>query len=214
MRPNQQIMALNTEAAHTYHAALAGSPGEEYLAHRGLLEGAEQFKLGWVERPVAGHEDRFIHTVSVPYMTQAGCVGLKFRRIDDSTPKYDQMPGQKAHLFNVSAIIDAVDCVLITEGELDAVAATIAGLPACGVAGANNWKPWWRRVFDGIERVIIVTDNDDKADGSNPGQDLARRISDSLPNGVRVSLPAGHDVCSMIEAYGAQAFVDLVEAVR
>lgn len=213
MKPNAQVMALNTGAAHTYHQALAGSPGEEYLAHRGLLDGAERFLLGWVERPVPGHEDRFIHTVSIPYMTEAGCVGMKFRRIDDSTPKYDQMAGQRSHLFNVAAILEAVDYVLVTEGELDAVAATLAGHPACGVAGANNWKPWWRRVFDGIGRVIIVTDNDVKADGSNPGQDLARRIGDSLPNGVRVSLPAGHDVCSMIEAYGAQAFTDLVEAI-
>lgn len=214
MRPSPQLIELNTKAAHTYHAALAGSPGEEYLANRGLLDGAERFLLGWVERPVPGHEDRFIHTVSVPYMTAAGCVAMKFRRIDDSTPKYDQPAGQRSHLFNVAAIIEAVDSVLITEGEFDAVAATIAGFPACGVAGANNWKPWWRRVFDGIERVIIVTDNDHKEDGSNPGQDLARRISDSLTNGIRVSLPAGHDVCSMIEAYGAQAFTDLVEAVR
>lgn len=214
MRPNQQLIDLNTRAADQYHAALVGSPGQDYLAARGLLEGAEAFHLGWVDRPAPGHDDRFIHTISIPYLTGAGVVGIKFRRIDDSTPKYDQMQGQKQHLYNVDAILNAVTEVLIVEGELDAIAATLVGHPACGVAGANGWKPRWRRVFDGIERVLIVTDNDAKADGSNPGQDLSRKISDSLHTGVRVSLPTGHDVCSMIAEYGAQSFTDLVEAIK
>lgn len=214
MRPNQQLIELNTRAADQYHAALDGSPGQDYLAARGLIEGAEQFRLGWVERPAPGHDDRFIHTISIPYLTRAGVVGIKFRRIDDSQPKYDQMQGQKQHIYNVAAILDAVTEVLVVEGELDAIAATLAGHPACGVAGANAWKPRWSRVFDGIERVLIVTDNDDKVDGKNPGQDLSRRISDSLHTGIRVSPPLGHDVCSMIEAYGAQSFTDLVEAIK
>jgi len=213
VKPSQQLLDMHGNAARQYHAALPGSPGEEYLRERGLLEGAEQFQLGWVEEPAPGHEDRFVHTISIPYLTQAGVVGMKFRRIDDSTPKYDQLSGAKQHLFNVRSILDAVHQVLVCEGELDAVAATIAGHPACGVAGANAWKPRWSRVFDGIERIIIVTDNDLKDDGKNPGQELARRLTDSLPNAVRVSLPPGHDVCSMIAAYGAQSFTDLVEAI-
>lgn len=213
MKPNRQIIDLNTNAARTYHECLAGSPGEDYLRERGLWEGAEQFQLGWVDKPVPGHEDRFVHTISIPYITEAGVVSMKFRRIDGSQPKYDQPAGQKQHIYNVAAVINAVSEVLIVEGELDAIAATITGHPACAVAGSNAWRGLWARCFDGIQVVKIVTDNDAKDDGSNPGQELARRISDSLPNGVRVSLPSGHDVNSMIMEYGAQAFTDLVDAI-
>lgn len=213
MKPNQQMIDLYTNAARTYHASLPGSPGEAYLEERGLLGGADQFMLGWVEKPVPGHEDRFVHTISIPYLTKNGCVGMKFRRIDDSRPKYDQMAGQKQHIYNVAAVLDAVSEVLIVEGELDAIASTINGHPACAIAGANGWRSSWARCFDGIGRILIVTDNDDKEDGSNPGQDLSRRLSDSFPNSVRVSLPLGHDVNSMIETYGAQAFTDLVQAI-
>lgn len=213
MKPNKQIMELNTNAMKVYHEAMPGSAGEEYLANRGLAEAIDLFQLGWVRKPVPGHEDRFINTISIPYITQAGVVGMKFRRIDDSLPKYDQMNGQKGHLFNVAAVLEAVSEVLIVEGELDAIAATLAGHPACAVAGVNAWKGYWARCFDGIEKVIVCTDNDEKGDGSNPGQDLAKRLVDALPQAVRVSLPAGHDVNSTIETFGAHRFTALVEAV-
>lgn len=208
------VIASNTAAARAYHAALPGSPGEEYLTSRGLIGGAVKFGLGYVDQPAPGHEDRFVGCLSIPYVTQAGVIGMKFRRLDDSKPKYDQQSGNKQSIYNVAAIIEAVRSVLIVEGELDAVAATLSGHPACAIAGANAWKPLWRRVFDGIDRVIIVTDNDVKEDGSNPGQELAKRVADTLSSAVRVSLPAGHDVNSMIQTFGAQAFTDLVEAVK
>lgn len=213
MKPNRQLIDLHTSAAKTYHEAMRGSAGEAYLASRGLVDAIDLFQLGWVSRPVPGHEDRFISTISIPYITQAGVVGMKFRRIDDSLPKYDQMAGQKGHLYNVQSIIDAVDTLLIVEGELDAIAATLAGHPACAVAGVNAWKPYWSRCFDGIQKIIVCTDNDEKSDGSNPGQDLAKRLCDSLPQAVRVSLPAGHDVNSTIETFGVNRFTALVEAV-
>lgn len=213
MKPNQKLLEIHSNATRHYHEQLAGSPAELYLAERGLLEGADMFQLGYVGTPAPGHDDRFTGCLAIPYLTHAGTVSVKFRRLDGSQPKYDQPSGQKQHLYNVGAVLDAVAEVLIVEGELDAIAATLAGHPACAVAGANAWRPLWRRCFDGIGVVKIVTDNDLKEDGSNPGLDLARRVEDSLSNGVRVSLPAGHDVNSMIMQYGAPAFADLVEAI-
>lgn len=213
MRPNKQILELNTAAAHAYHDAIEGSPGHEYLAERGLDEAIGMFQLGWVEKPVPGHDDRFTGCISIPYLTQSGVVSMKFRRVDDGKPKYDQPSGQKQHLYNVQAIIDAVSSLVIVEGELDAIASTLAGHPACAVAGAQNWKRSWVRCFDGIEKIIVCTDNDLKDDGSNPGQDLAKRLTDDLMQAVRVSLPAGHDVNSTIKAFGAHRFTALVEAV-
>jgi DNA primase len=213
VKPNQKLIDLWTKAANTYHANLTGSPAEAYLEKRGILNGAEQFKLGYVVDPAPGHEDRLKHHLSIPYITEAGVVGFKFRRIDDGDPKYMIPTGQKHHLYNVSAILHAVHEVLIVEGEIDAISATLAGHPAVAVAGVNAWKPHFSRCFDGIGRVVIATDNDAKEDGSNPGQELARRLSDAIPQAIRVSLPSDSDVNSIIISQGAQALTKLINAL-
>lgn len=213
MKPNQKLIDLWTKAAKTYHANLAGSPAEAYLEKRGILAGAERFMLGYVVDPAPGHEDRLKNHLSIPYITEAGVVGFKFRRIDDSDPKYMIPTGQKHHLYNVSAIIHAIHEVLIVEGEIDAISATLAGHPAVAVAGVNAWKPHFSRCFDGIGRVVIATDNDSKEDGSNPGQELARRLQDAIPQAVRVSLPPDSDVNSIIVNQGAQALTKLISAL-
>lgn len=214
MKPNQNLIDMWTRAAHTYHDALPGSPAEEYLHERGLLDGAEQFLLGYVREPAPGHDHMFTGMLSVPYVTQSGVVGFKMRRLGAGDPKYLAPSGQRQHLFNVNAIINAVDSVLIVEGELDAIAATLAGFPAAAVPGVKGWKPHFTRCFDGIGRVLVVTDNDSKEDGSNPGQELARKLVDELPNAVRVSLPLGEDVNSTVLKYGAQHLAELVGAVK
>lgn len=214
MKTNPKLIELWTKAADQYHASLAGSPAEAYLKQRGIWEAAEQFKLGYVADVAAGHEDRIKHHLSIPYITEAGVVGFKFRRIDGGDPKYMIPTGQKQHLYNVSAILNAVHQVLVVEGEIDAISATLAGHPAVAVAGVNAWKPYFARCFDGIGQVIIATDNDIKEDGSNPGQDLARRLQDAIPQSLRVSLPAGEDINSIIVGQGAQALTSLVNALN
>lgn len=214
MKTNPKLIDLWTKAAHQYHNSLAGSPAEAYLTQRGILDGAEKFLLGYVAEVAPGHEDRLRHHLSIPYITEAGVVGFKFRRIDGGDPKYMIPTGQKHHLYNVSAILNAVSQVLVVEGEIDAISATLAGFPAVAVAGVNAWKPYFHRCFDGIGTVVICTDNDAKEDGSNPGQELARRLQDAIPQAVRVSLPPDSDVNSIIVNQGAQALADLVNAIN
>ena len=214
MKPNRKLLDMWTRAAHTYHQALEGSPAEEHLRERGLLDSAEKFLLGYVAEPAPGHEDMIKGFLSIPYITVSGVVGFKFRRVRGEGVKYLAPSGQKHHLYNVAAILDAVDQVLIVEGELDAVAATQAGFPAVALPGAKSWKPWMARCFDGIGRVLVITDNDLKEDGSNPGQDLARRLVDDIPAAVRVSLPIGEDINSTILSHGAQYLTDLVGSVE
>ncbi len=77
-----------------------------YLEGRGISKQvAEQFSLGTIVVPHAGHE---AHEgwLSIPYLTAMGlCVGFKFRRLDDGKPKYGSPLGQKSHLYNVSDIM-------------------------------------------------------------------------------------------------------------
>lgn len=215
MKPNQKLIDMWTRAAHQYHAELAGSPAEDYLAERGLLDGAEEFLLGYVAEPAPGHEDHFSGMLSIPYLTPSGAVAFKFRSLrPDSDRRYNSPAGQRHHLYNVQAILDSIDQVCVVEGELDAVASTLAGYPAVALPGVNGYKRHFARCFDGIGRVLVITDNDDKEDGSNPGQELAKKLLEVLPNAVRVSLPRGEDINSTILSHGAQHYAELIGAVE
>ena len=214
MRPNQQLIQLWTNAADMYAENYAGSPADEYLNSRGITtDVAMEFGLGYVVTEAPGHDDRYRKMLSIPYATPNGVVGFKFRHIDGREPKYLAPVGQKVHLFNVGAIIRSVQKILVVEGELDAIVAESVGYPAVAVGGVNSWKSHFSRCFDGIGKIVICTDNDEKADNSNPGQELARKLADVLPQAIRVSLPYGHDINSTIQTYGAEHFTKLVDAV-
>lgn len=218
MRPNKKLADMWSRAAESYYVELPGSPAEEYLESRGLLNAADQFMLGYVAEPAPGHEERFTGMLSIPYLTPlGGVVAFKFRSLDPAVDKrfrYNSPTGQKHHLYNVNALVSAIDTILIVEGELDAIASTLAGYPAVAVPGVQGFKPHFKRCFDGVGKILVVTDNDDKESGDNPGQELARKLIDVLPNAVRVTLPEGHDVNSTIQSYGARHFAELVGAVE
>jgi len=218
MTTSKKLRMMWDRAAEEYHIELSGSPAEEYLDQRGLMDVSGEFLFGYVSEPAPGHEERFIGCLSIPYLTPlGGCVGFKFRSIksQDKRSRYQAPTGQAHRMFNVRALVNAVDTILVVEGELDAAAATAAGFPAVAIPGSNGFKKHFARCFDGIERVLLVMDNDsDRDDGSNPGAELAARIMKDVPQAVRVSLPAGEDVNSTILKYGAEHFAELIGAVE
>ena len=87
---NPKILELHTRAANQYHEALWDSPAAEYLSKRGILDGAEVFKLGYVAEPAPGHEDRIKHHLSIPYITEAG--DRKSTRLNSSHTDISRMP--------------------------------------------------------------------------------------------------------------------------
>jgi DNA primase len=177
------------------------------LAERGISEQvAARFQLGTVTEPINGHE-MYDGWISIPYITAGGgCVGFKFRRIDDGKPKYGSPTGQKAHLYNVSDVLLMSPYIVICEGELDAVIASgMLGIPAVGVPGVQSWKPHFPKLFNGYDTVYVVGDNDIKEDGSNPGADFSKRVANEIVNSQIVTLPAGMDINDYYLAYGADA---------
>ena len=209
MKPSRHLMAQLTATIDRY----AGNLTEEwvsYLTARAIPEDvARGARLGSVVDPAPGHE-RFVGCLSIPYMTRAGCVGVKFRRPEGQTPKYDGPAGQKTHLFNVEALHDPGPVIAVCEGELDTIVASRV-LPAVGVSGVNNWKPFYARCFEGFESILVLADNDKRDDGSNPGLELGKRIVSELPQSVIVSLPNGMDVTDLVVARGVDALRGLVE---
>ena len=177
------------------------------LAERGISEQvAARFQLGTVTEPINGHE-MYDGWISIPYITAGGgCVGFKFRRIDDGKPKYGSPTGQKAHLYNVSDVLPLSPYIVICEGELDAVITSgMLGIPAVGVPGVQSWKPHFPKLFNGYDTVYVVGDNDVKEDGSNPGAEFAKRVANEIINSQIVTLPPGLDINDYYLAYGADA---------
>lgn len=204
--------AFLTEAAGKYASELAGSPAEAYLAARGIsLQAASTARLGWTGNPVPGHE-QYSNMLCIPYYTVSGVEAVKFRVIDDRPgPRYLWPTGQKSRLYNTAAVLTGQPYVLVCEGELDTVvAAHVCGLNAVGIAGVQHWKPHHSRVLRGFPQVLLVVDNDDKEDGSNPGQDLAARIMRDIPHARNILLPRGLDITDFVLQSGQNALAPLV----
>ena len=153
-----------------------------------------------------GHEHA-IGALSIPYITGSGVVGVKFRKIDGSSPKYIWPTGQKIGMFNVSDLMNDSDSIGICEGELDTIIlSSMCDIPAVGVAGVSQWKEWFPMMLEGYKNVFIFADNDVKEDGRNPGQELAKRIKEDLNHAIIINLPPNKDVNDIYLSEGADWF--------
>lgn len=182
-----------------------------YLLARGITrDAAFDFRLGYVAEPEAGHE-AMQGRLSIPYITRSGVVNIKARCIEDHDckklkhPKYLAPMESGQFLYNAKVLGGDQDFMCVTEGELDALALQIAGLPAVGVPGVAAWKAnkHWASCFTGYQRVYLFPDNDKKGDGRNPGMDLARSISATIENTSTITLPPNEDVSTCLVKYGA-----------
>jgi 5S rRNA maturation endonuclease (ribonuclease M5) len=203
---SEQRTLLN-EATEAYsQQGLADEELVTYLQGRGFNRRvAVGNRLGRVCDPMPGH-DQYQGRMSIPYLTKAGTVGLKFRDMTHlSKSKYMGLPGQHPRLYNVRALHSDSDHVCIVEGELDAlVMHDLVGVPTVGVPGTSVWLSHMPRCFADFARVFVVTDNDTDNE-QNPGQKLAKKIAESI-RGVTVVLPpAGLDVNDWYLADGPDA---------
>jgi DNA primase len=157
------------------------------------------FRLGFVKTPEIGHEP-YIGKLSIPYLTPAGTIDIRFRALsqDAAGPKYMSRPGATTHIFNINALNNDTDVLVVCEGELDTVIATQAGFTAVGLPGANNWKPFYSRVLADWNKVILL------CDGDNAGREMAKNLSRELDNVFPVFMPEGQDVNDIYLAEGAE----------
>lgn len=174
----------------------------DYLATRNLsVAEAQRFHLGVVKDALPGHE-QYADRLAIPYITPSGVVDIRFRSINGEDPKYIGLPGAKTTMFNAQAVLTANQYICVTEGEIDAITTVVkTGHPAVGIPGANNWKPYYTKILDDFETVIVL------ADGDNPGLEFGKKISRELGNVNIVQMPDGHDVNSIVLQEGVQ-FLD------
>lgn len=163
-----------------------------YLEGRGVSEQtATSFRLGVVSDPAPGH-DRFYGWLSIPYLTPAGVVAMKFRNLNpDDDHRWDAPAGSRTHLYNARALAEGGEVCLLVEGEMKTlVGSSMLDVPVVGTWG-TNWLPHWPRCFSDFDRVIVVGDNDVKEDGSNPGRKHAEKVVKTLQNAELVLPPPG-----------------------
>mgnify|MGYP006272376165 FL=1 len=192
----QFLLQETTEYAQHIHLAT------DYLRTRGLsVEEAKRFHLGVVDNPLPGHEG-YKGKLVIPYITPSGIVDLRFRSIRGEDVKYLGLPGAKTTMFNAQAVLTADKYICVTEGEIDCITVVVkTEHPAVGIPGANNWKPYYSKILDDFETVIVL------ADGDNPGLEFGKKISRELGNVNIIQMPEGQDVNSIVLQEGVQ-FLD------
>jgi DNA primase len=148
--------------------------------------------------------------LAIPYMRWSpwrkwSVATLRFRRLDDGTPKYLTLAGDKPRLFNTFALVEHHDRVAITEGEFDAITAHLCGIPTVGVPGVQTWKPYFRELFLGYKEVFLL------ADGDEPGMEFANKVAKTLPNAKVIPCPPGEDVNSLVISQGRDALLERLQ---
>lgn len=209
MKQSDSQKAWLGKVTDRYHESLTPEV-LSYLESRGISpDDAASYRLGLVNDPDPMHEP-FRGRLSIPFITPTGVVYIRFRCLEDHDcrelghGKYEGQAGTTTHLYNVQALHDADTIIGITEGELDGLVSTVAGLPAVGVPGANNWKPFYYRLFDDFERVIIL------GDGDQAGRDFTNKLAQHIPGGEAKLMPKGTDVNSFVQENGQKAFLSYV----
>jgi hypothetical protein len=135
-----QRKTLSEATAAYTESLLSNEQALTYLEGRGLgdEEVIRDFQLGVVDEPAISEHAAYRGRLSIPYITPAGVVAIKFRCLREhdcksvDCPKY--LPGNE-FLYNVAALHDAGTKLYVSEGELNAITSTMLGtLTGCG---------WW-----------------------------------------------------------------------
>ena len=178
------------------------------LARRGLdVETA--VRLGW--RPCVGPTDQL--WISIPIIDQGKVIGRKYRTLAGEK-RFTQDKGTPQILYNIDCLRDpqlAGYPLVITEGEIDTLAAIQAGYPRTvsvpgGAPQTDNGGSWRyleqaHELIDKIKPIVLAVDND--APGRVLQEGLARRLGRSRCQAV--TYPDGKDLGDVLMARGVRA---------
>lgn len=222
--PSPVRRSLLAEATDLYAKSL--SSVLPYLESRGITEDiAREWQLGYVQEPVDESHERMTGRIAIPYITDSGPMGMKFRCIENHDckkyghGKYDKIKGEPTYLFGAWTLTEAdTNICLAVEGELDTVVGwSVVGYPSAGVPGANNWQDHWVYVFEGFDEVVVIRDGDVERRGKDgqvipPAADaFVNTLTDNLPNARVVHLPDGHDTNSFVLDFGPDKFKEVAK---
>lgn len=135
----------------------AGGAAERFLAGRGLSQGViARYKVA------SAHEGK---AVVFPYFDSSGAlVHMSYRALEEK--KFWSSKGTRPSLFGWQAIPATDRTVVLTEGQLDAMAMAMYGYPAMSIpfgAGKGHYD-WITEEWDALERfdtIYLAFDSDD-----------------------------------------------------
>lgn len=202
MKQSQEQKKLLEQASKHYQQSI--HLAENYLNSRGLsLADAKRHQLGVVASPVVGHE-MYEGRLSIPYLTPAGIVDLRFRAINHEEPKYLSLPNSATRLYNVPAYFEASSWICVCEGEIDTMTLTKLGYPAVGIPGVKNIKNHHYKILADFEKIYVF------ADGDVAGREFAKDLARKLPGVIQIQVPENEDVNSMFVKYGSDWFEERI----
>ena len=210
MRQSESQKTFLRQATTSYHQAFAGSPAEAHMQGRGLGAAGNKFRLGYVNEPEVGHE-MYRGFMAIPYLRWSpengwAVVSIRFRCIKEHEHvghgKYMTTAGDRPRLYNTLALLKPSPVIAVTEGEIDAITATVCGVPAVGLPGSQAWQPHFREPFLGYKTVYVL------ADGDEAGHQFAATVAGTLPNAAVLPMPPGQDVNSFVLANGKEALLE------
>lgn len=177
-----------------------------YLSSRGITkEVATTYRLGYVTGDHPADTD-YTSRLSIPYLTPAGPVDVRYRVLSGDGPKYLSRPGAATKLFNVKDLHVDSPVLYVTEGELDCVTVSgMCGLPCVGVPGANNWQRHFKLLMADYQKVIVL------CDGDEAGRQFGKTVCKEVDTAVAVSMPPNMDVNDLFVDGGREAVLRQVE---
>lgn len=164
--------------------------------------------------------------IGIPYIDGGKVVALKHRTLG-AEKRFTQDLGGKQVFYNIDCLRDPTlkdQMIVITEGELDCLAAIQAGFPRAisvpGGAPSSPSKDASRRygfldetlaLFDGCREIILATDDDDP--GRNLRADLSLRLGAHRCKWVRY--PKGcKDLNDALRQHGPRGVVETFRRAR
>lgn len=202
--------------------------GLAFLEARNLTaETAIRFEIYTTSRPDGDAEptlDDSAQYLAIPYFEGGQRVAVRFRDMREDCPhedRYRSTKGDKPRIFNRDVIAEDVGLLdqplIVTEGELDAMAAyqagyqRVIGFPGAKLASLVDEKP---SDFAEVDTVVLATDTDE--DGQSLRLALAAKLGEAKCKYVK-SYPVGcKDLGDALKAYGdkgVRASIDRAEWV-
>ena len=176
-----------------------------------------------IRKDNGGHYDRFRDRIMFPIRDARGrCIAFGGRAMGDGEPKYLNSPetvlfhkGRELYgLYEARQALRQIDRFVVVEGYMDVVALARHGVDfSVATLGTAT-------TVDHLNRLFRLTENVDFCfDGDRAGRQAAwRALETALPH-IRegrqlrfVFLPDGQDPDSFVNAHGADAFIEALDA--
>lgn len=179
---------------------LAGSPGADYLAERGIVGEIGSAAHLRYARDFYGRPAVLFPVCDRAASTMVAVIG---RYIDGRTDPKGRAAGPKsAGVFWTPGALTSEQLV-ITEAPIDALSLGVAGVPAIALGGTS--APDWLPMLAALRSVVIALDADDAGDAA--AQRLAVTLA-PLCSRIERWRPDGKDWNATLLTYGADALRD------